>query len=36
MKLVQDTAVKAEWDLTLAVPTFTHAASEEDAGRTVN
>lgn len=36
MKLVQDTAVKAEWDLTLAVPTFTHAPSEEDAGRTVN
>jgi len=36
MKLVQDTVVKAEWDLALGVPTFTHAASEEDAGRTVN
>lgn len=36
MKLVQDTAVKAEWDLALAVPAFTHAPSEEDAGRTVN
>ena len=36
MKLVQDTAVKAEWDLSLTVPTFAHAPSEEDAGRTVN
>jgi hypothetical protein len=36
MKLVQDTVVKAEWDLSLAVPAFTHASSEEDAGRTVN
>lgn len=36
MKLVQDTAIKAEWDLSLTVPTFAHAPSEEDAGRTVN
>ena len=36
MKLVQDTAAKAEWDLALAVPAFTHAPAEEDAGRTVN
>lgn len=36
MKLVQDTAVKAQWDLALAVPAFTHAPFEEDAGRIVN
>ncbi len=36
MKLVQDTAVKAEWDISLAVPAFTHAPAEEDSGRTVN
>ncbi len=36
MKLMQDTIVKAEWDLTLAVPRFTHANSEEDTDRTVN
>jgi len=36
MKLVQDTAVKADWDISLAVPTFTHAPAEEDSGRTVN
>lgn len=36
MKLVQDTAVKAEWDISLAVPTFTHVPTEEDIGRTVN
>ncbi|HEX4984892.1 MAG TPA: hypothetical protein VFV71_02345 [Burkholderiales bacterium] len=36
MKLVQDTAIKAEWGLTLAVPAFAHTPSEEDAGRTVN
>lgn len=36
MKLVQDTAVKAQWDLALAVPAFTDCASEEDIGHTVN
>ena len=36
LKLMQDTAVKAEWDLALAVPTFTYATSAEDVGRTVN
>jgi hypothetical protein len=36
MKLVQDTAAKAQWDLALAVPAFTHAPSEEDADRIVN
>lgn len=36
MKLVQDTAVKAEWGLTLAVPTFAHDSTEADASRTVN
>lgn len=36
MKLVQDTVVKAEWDLALAVPAFTHAATEEGTDRTVN
>jgi hypothetical protein len=36
MKLVQDTAVKAEWDMAIAVPAFTHALSEEDTDRTVN
>jgi hypothetical protein len=36
MKLVQDTALKAAWDLALAIPAFTHAPSEEDAGRIVN
>jgi hypothetical protein len=36
MKLMQDTVVKAEWDLALAVPTFSDASSEEDAGRIVN
>ncbi|HVY04442.1 MAG TPA: hypothetical protein VHB46_00570 [Burkholderiales bacterium] len=36
MKLVQDTTVKAEWGLTLAVPAFAHLPSEADASRTVN
>jgi hypothetical protein len=36
MKLIQDTTVKAEWDLALLVPAFTHAPSEEDTGRIVN
>ena len=36
MKLVQDTAVKAEWGLALALPSFAHAPSEADLGRTVN
>ena len=36
MKRVQDTAVEADWDILLAVPTFMHAPAEEDSGRTVN
>jgi len=36
MKLVQDTVVKAEWDIAIAVPAFMYAPSEEDAARTVN
>jgi hypothetical protein len=36
IKLVQDTAVKAEWDLALAVPTLDALAAEADAPRTVN
>ena len=36
MKLVQDAVAKAEWDTSLAVPTFAHALAEEDSGRTVN
>ena len=36
MKLVQDTAIKAQWDISLAVPTFMHAPAEEDSIRTVN
>lgn len=36
MTRVQATAVKAQWDLALAVPAFTHAPSEEDIGHTVN
>jgi len=36
MKLMQDTVVKAEWDLDLAVPTFAYAAYEKDTNRTVN
>ena len=36
IKLVQDTAVRAQWDLALAVPAFTHASAEGDVGHTVN
>ncbi|HWA12518.1 MAG TPA: hypothetical protein VHA15_05455 [Burkholderiales bacterium] len=36
LKLMQDTAVKAEWDLTLAVPTLDTATAEDEAPRTVN
>jgi len=36
MKLVQDTTVKADWDISLAVPTFTHAPAGENCARTVN
>ena len=35
LKLMQDTASKAEWDLTLAVPALAPAA-EEETNRTVN
>jgi hypothetical protein len=36
MKLIQDTAAKAEWDIELAVPTFGGSAPEEEVPRTVN
>lgn len=36
LKLMQDTAVKAEWDLTLAVPTVDAAAAEDETPRIVN
>jgi hypothetical protein len=36
IKLMQDTAVKAEWDLTLAVPTLGAAVAEDETPRTVN
>jgi hypothetical protein len=36
LKLMQDTAVKAEWDLTLAVPAMGSATPEDEAPRTVN
>jgi len=36
IKLMQDTAIKAEWDLTLAVPTLGVAAAEDETPRTVN
>lgn len=36
LKLMQDTAVKAEWDLTLAVPTLGMATTEDESPRTVN
>ena len=35
LKLMQDTATKAEWGLALAVPALAHAA-EEETNRTVN
>lgn len=36
IKLIQDTAVKAEWDLTLAVPSMGAAVAEDATPRTVN
>jgi hypothetical protein len=36
IKLIQDTAVKAEWDLSLDVPTLGAAATEDETPRTVN
>jgi hypothetical protein len=36
IKLIQDTAVKAEWDLTLAVPALGAATAEDELPRTVN
>jgi hypothetical protein len=36
MKLMQDTVLKAEWDVDLAVPAFAHATFGKDTDRTVN
>ena len=36
MKLMQDTAAKADWDLTLAVPTLATDSTDEATPRTVN
>ena len=36
IKLMQDTAVKAEWDLTMSVPTLGPVTTEDETPRTVN